>query len=100
MGCEIDSLETGTRGAIYFDDFESRRFSLIGLLAEPGITDPEPAAEPGWLGRVYTYDPNHPHAVVQIALNDQSQTEVGQYIYDDNGNTLAPACKCRCDLPR
>jgi hypothetical protein len=69
-------------------------------LAEPGITDPEPAAEPGWLGRVYTYDPNHPHAVVQIALNDQSQTEVGQYIYDDNGNTLAPACKCRCDLPR
>jgi len=30
-------VESGTRGAIYFDDFESRRFSLIGLLAGPGI---------------------------------------------------------------
>jgi len=55
-------------------------------LAGPGIADPEPASEPGWLGRVYTYDANHPHAVAQIALNDESQSVVGQYAYDDNGN--------------
>ncbi|MEW6093469.1 MAG: LamG-like jellyroll fold domain-containing protein [Chloroflexota bacterium] len=31
-------VETGTRGTIYFDDFDSRRYSYIGLLPDPGFS--------------------------------------------------------------
>jgi len=41
-------VDTGTRGTIYFDDFESRRFSEIGLLPDPGIQNPTPTPVPGW----------------------------------------------------
>jgi hypothetical protein len=41
-------IETGTRGTLYFDDFESRRFSYIGTLTvlrqaqhKPGVDDPQ-----------------------------------------------------------
>lgn len=30
-------IEATTSGTIYFDDFESRRFSYIGTLADPGV---------------------------------------------------------------
>jgi hypothetical protein len=35
-------VENGTRGTIYFDEFESRRFSYIGTLSDPGVNDPQP----------------------------------------------------------
>ena len=43
-GTAIDSvrlgamgIETGTRGTIFFDNYQSRRFSLIGALPDPGL---------------------------------------------------------------
>jgi hypothetical protein len=38
-------VATGTRGTVYFDDYDSRRFSTIGLLPDPGThTTPIPVA--------------------------------------------------------
>jgi hypothetical protein len=72
----VMSVPTGTRGVVHFDDFESRRFSQIGTLPDPGLLFPEPSGE----GKVYSYeDPAHMHAVTN--LSDGSQ-----YGYDENGN--------------
>ena len=77
-------VETGTRGTIYFDDFESRRFSYIGTLLNPGFSDPQPATPPaGWVARTYAYSGTQPHAVTSV-VSDQST--VGSYQYDANGN--------------
>ncbi len=70
---------TGTVGTLYFDDFESRRRSNIGLLPEPGVEEPEPVAEPGWDAVQYTYDTQHPHAVTALSSGES-------YTYDANGN--------------
>jgi hypothetical protein len=56
-------IETGTRGTIYFDDFESRRFSYIGTLTDPGVDDPQATNPAGWFTRTYQYSASIPHAV-------------------------------------
>ncbi len=44
------------------------------------------------MGNDYSYDPNHPHAAAQVSQdNTTPNTVIGQYGYDANGNTLAPA---------
>ena len=51
-------VDTGTNGTIYFDDFESRRFSYIGTLTDPGVDDPTATNQLGWFAR--TSDPHLP----------------------------------------
>ena len=34
-------VDAGTSNSVYFDDFESKRFTYIGLLPDPGIPDPQ-----------------------------------------------------------
>jgi RHS repeat-associated protein len=69
------SVPTGTRGSLKFDDFESRRFSQIGTLPDPGLLPDEPSG-----GKLYTYgDPNHVHAVTDLSNGDA-------FAYDANGN--------------
>jgi hypothetical protein len=36
-------VDAGTSGALYFDDFESRRYSYIGLLLDPGVDTGSPS---------------------------------------------------------
>jgi len=59
-------VETGTRGTLYFDDFESRRFSYIGTLPDPGVTDPQATNQAGWFARTYQYSATIPHAVTNL----------------------------------
>jgi RHS repeat-associated protein len=80
-------VDAGTSGVLTFDDFEARRYSYIGLLPDPGIPDPEPVAEPGWLSNLYAYDGAQPHAVTAVARDDgQGGGTVDSYEYDANGN--------------
>jgi RHS repeat-associated protein len=69
------SIPTGTRGTLHYDDFDSRRFSQIGLLPDPGLLFPAPEG-----GRLYSYDdPEHVHAVTGLSNGDA-------FTYDANGN--------------
>lgn len=79
-------VDTGTNGTIYFDDFESRRFSYIGTLTDPGVDDPTATNQPGWLARTYTYSPTIPHAVTSVSPETGSPDT---YEYDENGNMTA-----------
>ena len=72
----------GATGVINFDDFESRRYSYIGLLPEKGLDDPQPVQEAGWTDKVYTYGNNQPHAVTSVT----SEVSSNSYQYDANGN--------------
>jgi RHS repeat-associated protein len=76
-------IETGTRGTLYFDDFESRRFSYIGTLTDPGVDDPQATNAAGWFARMYQYSASIPHAVVSVT---SEQSAVDSYEYDLNGN--------------
>jgi RHS repeat-associated protein len=76
-------VETGTRGTVYFDDFESRRFSYIGTLPDPGVNDPQATNQPGWFTRTYTYSTTIPHAVTDVTPETGSPDT---YSYDANGN--------------
>ena len=51
-------VDTNNSGTIYFDDFESRRFSYIGTLTDPGVDDPTATNQLGWFAR--TSDPHLP----------------------------------------
>jgi hypothetical protein len=76
-------VESGTRGSLYFNDFESRRVSYIGLL-------PVPPAKPETGPRDYAYtDPAHRHAVTNVSIDGVS---IASYTYDANGNQT-----CRVD---
>jgi len=77
------AIETGTNGTLYFDDFESRRFSYIGTLTDPGVDDPQATNQPGWFGRTYTYSATIPHAVTSVNPETGS---ADTYSYDANGN--------------
>ena len=90
----IDSVRMGamgvdasTSGSVYFDDFESKRYTYIGLLEDPGIPDPEPTAQASWLASDYSYTGSQPHAVTSVE-KDQSGggTVTDTYVYDNNGN--------------
>jgi RHS repeat-associated protein len=91
MDKKIDSVRLGTmgidsttRGNIYFDDFESRRLTEIGLLADPGAHSTLPTPIPGTLNKTYSYgDPTHLHAVTNVALSTGSNNT---YAYDQAGN--------------
>jgi len=76
-------METGTRGTIYFDDFESRRFSYIGTLPDPGVNDPQATNAAGWFARTYQYSATIPHAVTNVTPETGSPDT---YEYDANGN--------------
>ena len=76
---------TTTHGTLYFDSFESRRFSVIGMLLPPDLPPAQVATLAGWVGNDYAYDPNHPHAASTVT-NDSNQSTVGSYTYDVNGN--------------
>jgi YD repeat-containing protein len=76
-------IENGTRGTIYFDDFESRRFSYIGTLPDPGVDDPTATNQPGWFARTYQYSASIPHAVTSVNPETGSPDT---YSYDANGN--------------
>jgi YD repeat-containing protein len=82
-------VDTGTRGTIHFDDYDSRRFSEIGLLPDPGISNPTPTPPPtGWTNASYAYgNPDHIHAVT--AVTDDTATDT--YTYDANGNMTCRA---------
>ncbi len=66
-------VETGTRGTLYFDDFESRRFSYIGTLTDPGVNDPTATNPEGWFARTYTYSASIPHAVTRAQKRTRLQ---------------------------
>jgi len=76
-------VETSTRGTLYFDDFESRRFSYIGTLPDPGVDDPQATNGAGWFTRTYQYSPTIPHAVTNLTPETGSPDT---YSYDANGN--------------
>ncbi len=79
-------VSTGTRGTVYFDDFDSRRFSSPGQLPPPGANLPSPTPAPGMNNKTYTYSQDKPHAVTALSTGES-------YSYDANGNTLAPAAR-------
>jgi len=74
-----------THGTLYFDSFESRRFSVIGLLLPPDLPPAQVASQAGWVGSDYAYDPNHAQAVAALT-RDSDQSSLGSYTYDANGN--------------
>ncbi len=76
-------VETGTSGTIYFDDFESRRFSYIGTLPDPGVNDPQATNPAGWTASTYSYSTTIPHAVTSMAIESGG---TNTYEYDANGN--------------
>jgi RHS repeat-associated protein len=78
----VYGIDTGTRGTIYFDDFDSRHFSAIGLLPDPGSQNPIPTPEPGFTNAAYTYSDEKPHAVTSVDRGASTDT----YTYDANGN--------------
>jgi hypothetical protein len=43
-------VDAGASGSLYFDDFDSRRFSYIGTLLDPGVEEPGPGTpvKAGW----------------------------------------------------
>jgi len=76
-------VDANTSGTLYFDDFESRRFSYIGTLPDPGVNDPQPSNQAGWFARTYTYSTTIPHAVTNVTPETGSPDT---YSYDANGN--------------
>ena len=81
----VQSMVSTTHGTLYFDSFESRRFSVIGTLLPPDLPPAQVASQAGWVGNDYAYDPNHPHAVAALT-RDSDQSSLGSYTYDANGN--------------
>ena len=84
LGVGIPTGSTAS-GTLYFDSFESRRFSVIGMLLPPDLPPAQVAVQAGWVGNDYAYDPNHPHAASTVT-NDSSHSPVGGYTYDADGN--------------
>jgi RHS repeat-associated protein len=76
-------IDTNTNGTLYFDDFESRRFSYIGTLPDPGVDDPTATNAPGWMASTYAYSATIPHAVTSVAIENGG---TNTYTYDSNGN--------------
>ena len=78
----LDSNQV-TSGTIYFDDFESRRDSYIGLLADPGVHVGPPTPIDGMVNKSYNYaDAAHVHAVTGITDGETNDN----FAYDANGN--------------
>jgi RHS repeat-associated protein len=69
---------------LYFDNFESRRYSYIGLLPPPDLPVSTPSAQPGWTAKTYSYTGAQPHAVSAVDVEGTSND--GVYTYDANGN--------------
>ncbi len=76
-------VDTNTSGTLYFDDFESRRFSYIGTLPDPGVNDPQASNPAGWTASTYSYSASIPHAVTSVAIENGG---TNSYEYDANGN--------------
>ena len=83
-------VETGTRGTVFFDDYQSRRFSLIGPLPDPGLQDPQVTPVVDWINKAYSYtDEAHKHAVTSVVVTDEENTQTtNSYVYDANGRGL------------
>ncbi len=80
-------IDSGISGTIYYDNFESRRFTMPETLEDPGAPDPDPTAQPSWLDATYNYDGGQAHAVTSV-VRDQSGggDTTDSYQYDSNGN--------------
>ena len=74
---------TATSGTLFFDDFESRRFSYIGTLPDPGVDDPQATNPAGWFARTFAYSAAIPHAVTSVSPETGTPDT---YSYDANGN--------------
>ena len=70
---------TGMQGSLFIDDFDSRRYSTIGLLADPGAAIEPGEPQPNWNYTDYTYTNETPHAVTALSTGEL-------FDYDDNGN--------------
>ncbi len=81
-------VETGTRGSVFFDDYQSRRFSAIGPLLDPGLLEQNPSLVPDWVNKTYSYeDGAHKHAVTSVVVTDENNVQTtNTYRYDANGN--------------
>jgi hypothetical protein len=84
---DAQGVDVETNGTLYFDDFESRRFSYIGTLPDPGVNDPQATNQAGWQASTYQYSATIPHAVTSVAIEEGG---TNTYTDDLNGNTLAP----------
>ncbi|MCB2160576.1 peptidoglycan DD-metalloendopeptidase family protein [bacterium] len=85
----INGADAGTSGSLYIDDYESHRYSYIGLLPEYDDPDLEPTTPASWKGNMYAYDSGQPHAVSSVTRDQQADDptpKVDSYAYDANGN--------------
>jgi RHS repeat-associated protein len=91
----IDSVRLGLMNMVgsnydtmYFDDYESRRFTYIGTLENPGATDVTATPVSGKTNKAYTYgDTAHKHAVTGVTVTDENNNQTtDSYEYDENGN--------------
>lgn len=58
-------MDATTSGTLYFDDFESRRFSYIGTLTDPGVDDPTATNAAGWFARTFAYSAT-PSSIMEL----------------------------------
>lgn len=83
-------IETGTRGTVFIDDYQSRRFSKIGPLPDPGVHDIIPTLDETWVSKANSYvDNNHKHAVTSMDVVDAEDVQTtNTYEYDTTGRDI------------
>src|SRR5258707_2503093 len=79
-------------GTMYFDNFESRRFSYIGPLPPPDLALAQPSTPGGYVASAYAYSSSQtvgnytyhqPHAATSLTPTGGT---ANTYTYDTNGN--------------
>jgi hypothetical protein len=60
-------IGSGSTGTLYFDDYDSHRYTEIGLAADPGTEEATPTGIANWINKSYSYDSaTHKHAVTSV----------------------------------
>ncbi|MBN1304844.1 MAG: hypothetical protein JXA13_10455 [Anaerolineales bacterium] len=67
-------LDQGIGGKLLLDDFNSRRYTYLGLIDTPDIDLPEPADEEDWAERVYACEGEQAHAVTSVSDDSLTNT--------------------------